>query len=408
MRRPYAGCWRCWRRCRHAELPARGPHLARQPAVDLRRSFDGLAEQVRQHLQADPLSGHVFVFRNKRSDRVKLLYWDEDGFVIVYKRLEEGTFHWPAGSRRSGQRDAAGGRIGHAAGRHRLARRQAVAALSPAGDAAEWQGAAWAAPLFLAFCGTFKVCHTSNRHERSRTTLASPLPTTAEHLPDDVATLQRMVLELLASLQERDRDNEALQHRLDLLLRRLYGPRGERFDPNQPLLFAEAAGQDPAPRRRTAPPAADAEPKRRCRPHGRRRLPEHLPREPRHHELPEADRLCPHCGQLRLDIGTDRSEQLDYRPASLLVIEHFVHKYVCPCCSRRPGRAQGARPLGPGVRPHAGAQPATPSQRRRASADCPAPRPADAEPAPASASPPPATKPTAATAASLARTAARW
>ena len=64
-------------------------------AVDLRRSFDGLAEQVRQHLQADPLSGHVFVFRNKRGDRVKLLYWDEDGFVIVYKRLEAGTFRFP-------------------------------------------------------------------------------------------------------------------------------------------------------------------------------------------------------------------------------------------------------------------------------------------------------------------------
>ncbi len=57
-------------------------------SVDMRRGFDGLAEQVRQHLQADPLSGHVFVFRNKRGDRLKLLYWDEDGFVIVYKRLE--------------------------------------------------------------------------------------------------------------------------------------------------------------------------------------------------------------------------------------------------------------------------------------------------------------------------------
>jgi transposase len=68
--------------------------LGSQP-VDLRRSFDGLAELVRQHLQADPLSGHVFVFRNKRSDRVKLLYWDEDGFVILYKRLEQGTFRWP-------------------------------------------------------------------------------------------------------------------------------------------------------------------------------------------------------------------------------------------------------------------------------------------------------------------------
>jgi len=69
--------------------------LGSQP-VDLRRSFDGLAEQVRQHLLADPLSGHVFVFRNKRSDRIKLLYWDEDGFVIVYKRLEQGTFRWPS------------------------------------------------------------------------------------------------------------------------------------------------------------------------------------------------------------------------------------------------------------------------------------------------------------------------
>src|SRR5262249_21100768 len=159
-------------------------------------------------------------------------------------------------------------------------------------------------------------------------------PTTAEQLPGDVATLKRMVLELLASLHERDRDIEGLRHRLHLLLRRLYGPRGERIDPNQLLLFAEtAAGQDTLP----APPepAAAAKPKRRCRPHGRRRLPQDLPREPRHHELPEAERVCATCGQMRVDIGTDRSEQLDYRPASLFVVEHFVHKYVCPCCSKQ-------------------------------------------------------------------------
>jgi transposase len=68
--------------------------LGTQP-VDLRRGFDALAEQVRRHLHGDPLSGHIFVFRNKRADRVKLLYWDEDGFVIVYKRLEQGSFPWP-------------------------------------------------------------------------------------------------------------------------------------------------------------------------------------------------------------------------------------------------------------------------------------------------------------------------
>jgi transposase len=65
-------------------------------ATDLRKSFDTLAELVRQQLKNDPLSGQLFVFRNKRADRVKLLYWDEDGFVILYKRLEEGSFRFPA------------------------------------------------------------------------------------------------------------------------------------------------------------------------------------------------------------------------------------------------------------------------------------------------------------------------
>jgi transposase len=69
--------------------------LATRP-TDMRKSFDSLAEVVRQQIQADPLSGQLFVFRNKRADRIKLLYWDEDGFVIVYKRLEEGTFRFPA------------------------------------------------------------------------------------------------------------------------------------------------------------------------------------------------------------------------------------------------------------------------------------------------------------------------
>jgi transposase len=68
--------------------------LATRP-TDLRKSFDTLAELVRQQLHNDPLSGQLFVFRNQRGDRLKLLYWDEDGFVIVYKRLEAGTFRFP-------------------------------------------------------------------------------------------------------------------------------------------------------------------------------------------------------------------------------------------------------------------------------------------------------------------------
>jgi transposase len=190
-------------------------------------------------------------------------------------------------------------------------------------------------------------------------------PTSAEHLPEDAATLKRMVLELLASLHERDRDIEALRHRLDLLLRPLYGPRGERINPDQLLLFAEpAASQDTAP----APPepTTAAKPKRRCRPHGRRRLPDDLPREPRHHELSAAERVCPGCGQARVDIGTDRSEQLDYRPASLFVVEHIVHKYFCPCCSKQRSQAPGqqahqSQESEPMLAPQPDPQPALPS-----------------------------------------------
>ena len=68
--------------------------LCTEPA-DLRKSFDGLAQMVREFLGADPLSGHLFVFRNKRGDRLKLLYWDETGYAIWYKRLEIGTFRFP-------------------------------------------------------------------------------------------------------------------------------------------------------------------------------------------------------------------------------------------------------------------------------------------------------------------------
>jgi transposase len=212
-------------------------------------------------------------------------------------------------------------------------------------------------------------------------------PTDADHLPDDVATLKGMILELLASLHDRDRNIEGLQHRIHLLLHRLYGPRGERFDPNQLLLFVEmVAGQDTAQEAPTEPPVP-SKPPRRCRPHGRRRLPENLPREPRHHELSEAERVCLNCGKVRIDIGTDRSEQLDYRPASLFVVEHFVHKYVCPCCSRRPAPTQEqpahqAQESEPMPLPEPEVQPTPPPAPR------PAPKAADAEPERLSPSPP--------------------
>lgn len=68
--------------------------LAREP-VDFRKAHDGLHAIVRDEFGEDPLSGHVFVFLNKRVDRVKLLVWDRNGFWLLYKRLERGSFRRP-------------------------------------------------------------------------------------------------------------------------------------------------------------------------------------------------------------------------------------------------------------------------------------------------------------------------
>ena len=79
------------------------PHSVRvflhAPATDLRKGFDALCGLVTTAFDQDPLSGHLFLFVNRRRDRIKILYWDRDGLAIWYKRLETGSFQLPAVSR---------------------------------------------------------------------------------------------------------------------------------------------------------------------------------------------------------------------------------------------------------------------------------------------------------------------
>jgi transposase len=64
-------------------------------ATDMRKSINGLSLLVADVLELDPLSGHLFVFCNRKQDRIKILYWERNGFCLWHKRLEKDRFHWP-------------------------------------------------------------------------------------------------------------------------------------------------------------------------------------------------------------------------------------------------------------------------------------------------------------------------
>lgn len=149
-------------------------------------------------------------------------------------------------------------------------------------------------------------------------------------LPNEVALLHQMILQLLETLHQTEREKDQLRHRLMQLLRARFGPRAEKIAPNQMALFAQEILQEA----QTPPPPAEAPaPEKPQAPgHGRRRLPSHLPRQTVVHDVPPEDRRCPGCGQEMVKIGTETSEQLEYVPASLYVFVHERPKYACPEC----------------------------------------------------------------------------
>jgi len=153
-------------------------------------------------------------------------------------------------------------------------------------------------------------------------------------LPKDLAACHAMIGELLEQLQGANRRMQRMGHQLEQLLRRLYGRSAERLDPNQMVLFADLLKQlqpepPPAPEAPASSPAPSA-----SGGHGRRRIPEDLPRRRVVHDLPEEEKPCPCCGKTREMIGEETSEQLDYEPAKLSVIQHVRLKYACRACEQ--------------------------------------------------------------------------
>lgn len=150
---------------------------------------------------------------------------------------------------------------------------------------------------------------------------------------DEAELLRAEREQFLEQLQQKSREIDSLQHQLQQLLRRLFGRSAEKIDPKQMLLFERLLNQlaPPTPVAEALPESAPA-PRPATNGHGRRRLPSDLPRQKVIHDLPEDQKPCPCCGKMRHVIGQEISEQLDYVPAKLTVIEHVRLKYACRAC----------------------------------------------------------------------------
>lgn len=174
--------------------------------------------------------------------------------------------------------------------------------------------------------------------------MAASLSTLSEALPADVAAChaliedaRALVVELTASLRKEQRLRTQYEQRVQELLRRLYGPRAERIDPAQLLLFAQELAAAAAPVEEEAPDEAAAPPRKKG--HGRKPLPKELPRQRVEHDIAPEEKICPACSANKVRFGEDVSEQLEYVPASLYIIEHVRPKYACPCCEEHVSQA---------------------------------------------------------------------
>jgi len=161
-------------------------------------------------------------------------------------------------------------------------------------------------------------------------------------LPDQVDLCHEMIRQLASALKSEKSLRENAEARIDQLLRRLYGPKSERVDPNQPGLFDGIAGFELQTGSTASPEVEIAHPetaatarKRQDKSHGRNKLSPNLPRKRIVHDLPEAAKACPGCHQPRKLIGEDVREKLDYIPSSVFVAQHVRLKYACVSCLAR-------------------------------------------------------------------------
>jgi len=264
---------------------------------DGRKGIDGRAGVVTAALGKDPASGDPFVFKNRRGDWLKILAWQGDGFALDLRRLERGTFAFPAAD-------------------------GAELAVTPAQLAMILGG------LDPSDCRRRKrYARPSDPPEPRR----APGRTggMADDAPDphdaEIARLRSTVGELLGVVADLRGQVESQQARIDQLVKLAFGPRGERaagpIRPDDAPADAEVAPSPPPGGPRDAPAAR--------RGHGRRARPADLQRERVEVDLTDAEKVCLCRAPPRVRVGLEVSERLDYRPASLFVREIARPTYGC-------------------------------------------------------------------------------
>jgi transposase len=150
-------------------------------------------------------------------------------------------------------------------------------------------------------------------------------------LPGSISICHHLIKDLFDTLKSKDRLIGQLEHRLDLLLRSRYGSTSEKINPEELL---------PQLRELFEPPQPEVEPvktekiayERKIKGHGRNEIPANLPRVQEIYDIDESQKMCSCCGNQLERIGEDKTEQLNYKPASLYVIEHIRYKYACKHC----------------------------------------------------------------------------
>lgn len=162
---------------------------------------------------------------------------------------------------------------------------------------------------------------------------------TAIAFPTDLEQCHYLLLELSTTLRETQRRESQLEHQVALLLKRLYGPKSERIDPAQLVLFGQQANAQPQPEAAIEEQAPAPAPAKKNG-HGRKPLPHDLPRKRIVHDVSETDKTCPECSAHKKRIGEDVREQLEYVPASFYVLEHVYPKYACPQCQEHVSQAK--------------------------------------------------------------------